>query len=278
MSAPSLAAWGILRPDDVVTVAAAVGLPLAAACALLEQESAGGRNVFGHDPVPTGGAYAKGDPVTEVAYKAYRHALALGLAGQQGVGPCQLTAREYQDRADTAGGCWDPVPNMRVGFALLATYARQWGLADAARAYNGGAGNRHAGSNAHADEYSSGFMDKYARWLDRLGHAPAPEDDMPLTDQDVDRVATAVVARLLGTQLADLYPDHPSPTQTMTVAATWQWAAANAGRALYVARAVLDGLGKAAPGTPVGDVNQAIRAALDALGPLKLIRAEEPGQ
>jgi hypothetical protein len=72
VSAPSLAAWGIQRPDDVVACAASSGLSLAVAASLLEQESGGGRNVWGSDKVDTGGAYVKGAPVTREAYLAYR--------------------------------------------------------------------------------------------------------------------------------------------------------------------------------------------------------------
>ncbi len=188
MTAASLAAWGILRADEVVATAAAAGLPLAAAAALLEQESAGGHNVWGHDAVATGGAYVKGGPVDEASYRAYRAALAAGRAGQQGVGPCQLTARDYQDQADALGGCWLPVPNMRVGFGLLAGYARRWGLGPAFRAYNGGAGTvldpaRYPSPAAR--EYERKAMEKYGRWVTRLGPAstssttaaPAAEED-----------------------------------------------------------------------------------------------------
>lgn len=191
MTAASLAAWGILRADEVVAAAAAAGLPLAAAAALLEQESAGGHNVWGHDAVATGGAYVKGGPVDEPSYRAYRAALAAGRAGQQGVGPCQLTARDYQDQADALGGCWLPVPNMRVGFGLLAGYVQRWGLGPAFRAYNGGAGTvldpaRYPSPAAHA--YERAAMEKYGRWVTRLGPtstssassttaAPAAEED-----------------------------------------------------------------------------------------------------
>jgi hypothetical protein len=52
MSAVSvLAAGGIVRPADVVSIAAAADLKLAAAATLLVKESSGGRNVWGHDAV-----------------------------------------------------------------------------------------------------------------------------------------------------------------------------------------------------------------------------------
>lgn len=184
----SMAAWGVMRAGEVVDVAAAVGLPLAAAAALLEQESGGGRNVFGSDGVPTGGAYVKGAEVTEQSYRAYRRALAAGTAGQQGVGPCQLTAVGFQDQADQLGGCWVPRANCTVGFRLLAGYTARWGPSLAFRAYNGGGGtvtdpNRYPSPDAH--NYERQAMEKHARWADRLGAGstnagpPAPEvDDM----------------------------------------------------------------------------------------------------
>lgn len=266
MSTTSLTAWGILRPDDVVRIAAVTGLELAAACALLEQESGGGRNVWGSDGVPTGGAYVKGEPVDEASYRAYRAALASGRAGQQGCGPTQLTSVTYQDRADAAGGCWDPVANMCVGFALLATYARQWGIEAAFRAYNGGPGNRLPGHNTNADRYAAQAMDRYRRWLDRLP-TTTPEADMPLTQADAELVAKT----LLGMPLLDLYPDKPS--QTMTVGATLQWAAANAGRAHTVLLRLRDRIEQLAQTgqAPVDVLHDELLDALEALGPLTLI-------
>lgn len=171
-AADTLAAWGILRADDVVAIARAVGLDLAVAAALLEQESGGGRNVWGSDKVPTAGAYVMGAEVTEAAYHRYRLALASRTAGQQGVGPCQLTAVGFQDQADRLGGCWQPLPNMRVGFSTLAGYIARWGVGPAFRAYNGGAGTvtdpaRYPSPAAHA--YERQAMAKLARWRDRLG-------------------------------------------------------------------------------------------------------------
>jgi hypothetical protein len=261
--ADTLAAWGIIDPPTVIAAANGAGMPLPLACALLEVESGGGRNVFGHDRVPTGGAYAYGAPVTKVAYAAYRHAVGLGTAGKQGVGPCQLTDLSLQDRADNLGGCWIPAVNMRVGFALYVSYLARWNRADAFRAYNGGPGNRVRGSNANADQYSDRAMAAYARWVDRLGPL---EEDMPLSQADAD----LVVNTLLGRQLTDLYPEHPAGS--LTFAATVQWAAANAGRALYVANRIADILNR----TPT--VSDALRAellaALHDLGPLYLVHDE----
>lgn len=264
----SLAAWGILRPAAVVALADATGLPLAAAAALLEQESAGGHNVWGSDDVPTGGAYLKGGPVDEPSYRAYRAALAAGRAGQQGVGPCQLTSVTFQDRADAVGGSWEPVPNMRAGFALLAGYALQWGLPDAFRAYNGGPGNRLPGGNANADRYASGAMESYQRWATRLGPASTTTgDDMPLTQADAD----LVVRTLLTTPLQDLYPDVP--TRTMTLGDTLAWAAAHAARAETQVARLRDEWSKAGAFAPA--LHAALLDALVELGPLTLTPAKE---
>lgn len=271
-AADTLAAWGILRPDDVVQLADGAGLPLAAAAALLEQESGGGHNVWGHDNVATGGIYVKGSEVTRETYDKYRAARKAHTVGPQGVGPCQLTSEAFQDRADAAGGCWDPIANMRVGFALLATYARDWGMEAAFRAYNGGPAAR-AGGNPAADRYAETAMDRYRRWIDRLGpdsatpNAPHQEDDMPLSPADLDAIANATVTKLLGTPLKDLYPDVP--TRTLTVADTLAWAAAHAGRAETQLVRLRDELAKGS-----GDLTGALRAALDALGPLELAPAK----
>ena len=92
----TMAAWGIQLPGDVAELCARTGLPLALACAVLEQESAGGHNIWGHDGganVKTGGAYTPGAVVTEDAYRRYRRLADAQVIIRQGVGPCQLTAR-----------------------------------------------------------------------------------------------------------------------------------------------------------------------------------------
>jgi hypothetical protein len=271
VSVPSLAAWGIQHPDDVIAQAQTAGLPLAVAASLLEQESGGGHNVWGSDGVDTGGAYVKGAPVTREAYLAYRQLVKAGKIGHQGVGPVQLTAEVYQARADALGGGWDPVVNMRVGFMALADLIHAYGVADGVRRYNG--------SGPAALAYRDRMLGRIAKWADRLGPTPIQEDDMPLSDTDVARIAVAVQERILKTPLRDLYPSDPkAPPQTMDLATTVQWAAANAGRALDAARAAATALARleaAGAATPVGEVNTAIRQALDALGPLELVPTRE---
>ncbi|TDP91942.1 hypothetical protein EV186_108153 [Labedaea rhizosphaerae] len=124
-----------MRPGEVVELAALAGLELAAAVTLLELESGGGHNVWGHDGVDTGGIYVKGAEVTKdvyLKYKARRHEL-----GLQGVGPTQLTSAGFQDKADDAGGCWDWRVNCSVGFGILAAHVSGHGLHDGFRRYNG---------------------------------------------------------------------------------------------------------------------------------------------
>lgn len=167
----SLTAWGILRAGEVVELAATAGLELACAAVLLEKESAGGRNVWGHDGVPTGGFYTKGGPVTRDAYLAWRPHR--GRLGSQGVGPCQLTWSGYQDQADQLGGCWDPRANMTVGFRVLAGLIRQHGLRGGFRRYNG--------SGPMAERYADDAMRRLAKWRDRLGTTPSPTTRIPAT-------------------------------------------------------------------------------------------------
>lgn len=211
-TAETLALWGIQRADEVVELAAAAGLPIAAAAALLEQESGGGRNVWGGDKVKNPGVYRSGAEVTEADYRAFRRALAAGTAGQQGVGPVQLTGRDFQDQADALGGCWLPRASTTVGFRLLAGYMRRWDLARAFRAYNGGAGTvldpvKYPSPPAHI--YEAKAMQKYARWLVRLGAssavapaatpspipaaavvaAPTPRSDDPMSTIEIQRGA-----------------------------------------------------------------------------------------
>ncbi|MCW2904212.1 MAG: hypothetical protein JWO67_6477 [Streptosporangiaceae bacterium] len=167
-----LTANGIIRAPEVVELAAAAGLDLAAAATLLEKESGGGHNVWGHDPVNTGGLYVKGSPVSPAAYMLYR--ARRGQLGCQGVGPCQLTYYALQDRADNLGGCWDWRVNIRVGFEVLARYIRTNGLRDGFRQFNG--------SGPAAQKYATDAMHRYAIWQERLSGAET--EDMASVPQE----------------------------------------------------------------------------------------------
>lgn len=144
---------GIRIPRIAYQEARRARLELAVLCAVLEQETGGGRNVFGHDPTIFRGA----GKVTKKKYLAYKKARGpRGRGGMQGVGPMQLTWWTYQDHADALGGCWDPRFNVRVGAQTLAHGIRALGLWRALRAYNG--------SSAYADE----VMARVVRWRRRL--------------------------------------------------------------------------------------------------------------
>jgi hypothetical protein len=168
----TMGAWGIVSPADVAEISARTGLPLALACALLDQESSGGHNVWGSDGgagVQTGGAYIPGRLVTESAYRAYRRLADASVIIRQGCGPCQLTARAWQDAADARGGCWNPAANMLAGFSGLVTMINQYGLPDGVRRYNG--------SGAAAEAYRDRVLARYRSWTDRLGVNATPGDD-----------------------------------------------------------------------------------------------------
>lgn len=187
-AAAVLAAGGIIDPATVITTATAVGLPLALAAAVLEQESGGGRNVWGHDPVENRGIYVPGGPVTAAAYRRYKPLADRGEIGRQGVGPLQLTGRDWQDAADARGGCWDPRANLAAGFTGLVTLINKYGLPDGVRRYNG--------TGPAAERYRDQVLARYRIWITRLG-ADTPEDDVSWTK---DEGAPPV---------PDLYPGKP---------------------------------------------------------------------
>ena len=78
-----LSQGGIQQAADIVSIAAASRLELAAAATLLIKESGGGRNVWGHDDVIVApDTYVKGGPVTEVDYTAYAAAVKAGATAR----------------------------------------------------------------------------------------------------------------------------------------------------------------------------------------------------
>ena len=157
-AAEVLTGQGTQRATEVVELARAAGLEIAAAATLLEKESGGGHNVWGHDDVPTGGHYVKGAEVTKDAYLNYKADRA--QLGAQGVGPTQLTFEGFQDQADDRGGCWDWRVNCAVGFEILAGYMRtEGGEHGAFLAYNG------------ATSYADDAVQKLAVWRSRLEDA-----------------------------------------------------------------------------------------------------------
>lgn len=148
-----LRAHGIDYPEWTIQAARRAGLKLAYACAMLEKETGGGQNIFGHDPTIFIGA----GQVTPAKYRAYKRArLASGNRLMQGVGGTQLTWWSIQDAADRLGGCFKPLYNMTIGFASLAALIRKYGPQHGAAAYNG--------SGPAAEAYGRDFVTKVARW------------------------------------------------------------------------------------------------------------------
>jgi Putative peptidoglycan binding domain len=182
-----LRAEGVLRPQAVVEEAKRAGLRLPLACALLEKESGGGRNVFGHDPTIFVGA----GEVTRAKYREYKkRRVAGGNRQMQGVGPCQLTWWEFQDTADREGGCWRPEVNMRVGFRHLVALINQHGEADGARRYNG--------SGDAAEAYSRDLLAKARIWEAKLaGHVvPTPAGPRLVRHGDSGELVERITKRL----------------------------------------------------------------------------------
>lgn len=152
-------AGGVAFPKTALKEARRVPLNLSLACALLEQETAGGHNVFGHDPAPNGRTV--GGAVTKVRYLIYRHWRGpRGEGGMQGVGPLQLTYFAFQDAADHAGGCHRPTYNMRIGFEHIAQLIHSNGYAKGIELYNG--------SGPAAVAYSASVRAKAKAWHTRL--------------------------------------------------------------------------------------------------------------
>jgi hypothetical protein len=162
---------GIVNPQWTVEAAKNVGLELAIACAFLEQESGGGRNVFGHDRDGQGNyifpAMDGTVAVTEELYTEYKRRRGpKGKGGMQGVGPMQLTWYSFQDRADELGGCWHPRANMQTGFEHAADLIRRNGMNLGIKTYNG--------SGAQADHYLQQMLPRIEKWRAKLKVAPEP--------------------------------------------------------------------------------------------------------
>ena len=196
-----LAANGIKRPDITIRAAKQAGLDLPAACVMLMAETGGGRMVWGSDAVQTGGTYAKGGPVTQANYLAYRAALKAGKAGRQGVGDTQLTSSEFQDRGDQLGGCWDPYANQLSGFTGLASRISRYGTRNGFRAYNG--------SGPAAEAYAAKRMAEYAVWQQRLAGVPTDSGDSDL-DARQDAMLTAIYQQMSGSPNVGEWPGWPS--------------------------------------------------------------------
>jgi hypothetical protein len=148
---------GMHHAVKIAQEARAAGIPYDLAYAMAEQESTSARNVFGSDPTIFVGA----GTVTKKKYRAYRTLRrASGNRLMQGVGPLQLTWWEFQDEADSLGGCWRPRINFRVGFRRLRALIKAHGTAEGIRRYNG--------SGPRAVAYSVSVRQKREKWRKRL--------------------------------------------------------------------------------------------------------------
>jgi hypothetical protein len=213
-AADVLTRFGIQRAAEVAELAAKAGLALAAAATMLEKESGGGHNVYGHDNVETGGNYQKGGPVTEENYRKYK--ANRDRFGSQGVGPTQLTFSGFQDTADARGGTYDWRVNIAVGFEILAQGIKTGGFHEGFRAYNG------------SNEYADDAMLKLAVWRSRLGGGGGnggPRQHAPLREGDTGPAVAALQKFLNATFPAyshiDLGPQRYGP-QTVAVVAEFQ--------------------------------------------------------
>jgi hypothetical protein len=122
---------GILSPRKAWKAAKNADIPFYVMCAFLMQESAGGKNIYGHDVNADGSPkpfWGHGE-VTRENYIAYLKERDLGIVyhtrfptlgyRRQGVGPMQLTWHTLQNQADALGGCWDEYSNMLVGARVI---------------------------------------------------------------------------------------------------------------------------------------------------------------
>jgi hypothetical protein len=160
--------------DELLAASRKANLPLADACALIEVESTF-RNVYGHDQVrnpiksPPNGVLR----VTAANYREYKRHRRNG-EGSQGVGYGQLTAKEFQDRADKAGGCHKAGPNLVTSFRILREHQQSFGRDEGIAAYNTGPGAR---KSKQGRAYSAKVRGAAAAWAKRLGgngDAPIP--------------------------------------------------------------------------------------------------------
>lgn len=213
----TLAANGILIPEVMVQACDAEGLPYAVGATILEGESSGGLNIWGHDGVDTGGLYTKGGPVTRENYLAYRSAMRAGQIGRNGAGPCQCTSAQYQDTADALGGCWDPLANCRSGFRGMGALIKAYGSVQlGAQHYNG--------SGPDAVLYGQRFVARYRRWVPLLAGAANTTGDDVLDQQDIDRIANAVTNAIVNYPIYDYtrgQDGQPPPVMPWAIATAW---------------------------------------------------------
>lgn len=111
---------GLANAGAIYTAAAAAGLNLPPACALIEKES-GGRNVYGHDP----GGTLSGFPgeVNRGNFEVFWWLVKDRGQPSNGVGPAQLTFPGFfTDMLNRDQQPWHPSHNAQYGFELLLGY------------------------------------------------------------------------------------------------------------------------------------------------------------
>lgn len=159
---------GIVIPQTAWDESQAAGVPYEVTLAMLDQESGGGSNVYGHD----GGAgywFSGAGTVTQANYAVYKAGRA--AHGAQGVGPMQLTSPGYQDAADSLGGCWVPRHNVTEGLRIIAGYYKATGSwHESARRYNAGGASHPPAGSAYADQVTA----RITRWQALLAGATPP--------------------------------------------------------------------------------------------------------
>lgn len=149
---------------DVAEEADRAGLDLALCCALISQES-GGRNIFGADWGVRGAdriPFAHLPCTKERVEALVAHVRSGGVSN--GVGPVQITWRDYLYEAQRLGGAHIPRISMRVGFKVLADHLKAYGYEGGLGAYNAGPGNR----NTVRWTYTQSVINHHNAWKKRL--------------------------------------------------------------------------------------------------------------
>lgn len=151
--------YGVQNAQAAIEAQAHPERPVLSQClALLENETGGGRNVFGGEGTACPTEWYE-QPVTHERYTVYRDRRDAGET-PNGVGPTQITDPALQIEAERQGGCWVPVHNMNVGFGFLHELMLEHGTQEGFRAYNG--------SGPAAEAYAERAMRWATIWHDRF--------------------------------------------------------------------------------------------------------------
>jgi hypothetical protein len=139
------------RHEDVISVSLAL--------AIQEQESSGGKNIFGADD----GAPFSHQPVTQ---QRVLRLLELVHAGgrSNGVGPFQLTFPPFIEEANRDGGAWLPAVNIATGLNIIAGHVKDHGVRGGLTTYNGGNPQSTKGK-----KYAKAVMDRQPRFHAMIG-------------------------------------------------------------------------------------------------------------